>query len=210
MSTGILKARFAVMRDVETLSKTRKNKHHDYYYSGHDDVTDALRPAFNEHGILQTVSVVESTRDESGLLRVKVLIRWTCVEDDSFHEVFSLGEVDGKGRAVQAGQAVSYAVKVAQLKNFMLDGGAPDPEATHGDERADKRGSDRPVPVAPKVEVADQQVDLLLDQYKEITNKLELSNLRRSISSLVSGLTDVQHAKLEEADHEAQARVSGR
>jgi len=130
-----------VMVRVERVLKDRQNPHHKYLYIGHDDVSLALRKAFVEVGIVQTVSIKNATRLEGGAFGMVVNVRWTDAEKpESFIEVESYGESSGEGKTgkftpqpQQVGIALSYAVKCAQLKNFCLVGDdTPDVEAQHG------------------------------------------------------------------------------
>lgn len=127
----------AVMQRVEKVRKDLENKHHNYNYVGHDDVTIALRTAFVEVGIVQTVTILEAMRLEGNALGMRVGIKWTDVEDGSSVDVESYGEsqAGGKGgpQPQMVGIALSYAVKCAQLKNFCLVGDdTPDVEEQHG------------------------------------------------------------------------------
>lgn len=127
----------AVMGRVEKVRKDLENKHHNYNYVGHDDVTIALRTAFVEVGIVQTVTILEAMRLEGNALGMRVGIKWTDVEDGSSVDVESYGEsqAGGKGgpQPQMVGIALSYAVKCAQLKNFCLVGDdTPDVEEQHG------------------------------------------------------------------------------
>lgn len=131
----------AVMQRVEKIRKDLENPHHKYRYIGHDDVTIAVRTAFAEVGIVQTVSIIEALRLDGGALGMRVRIRWTDAETaDSFVEVESYGESGGEGKSgkftpqpQQVGIALSYAVKIAQLKNFCLVGDdTPDVDEQHG------------------------------------------------------------------------------
>lgn len=127
----------AVMQRVEKVRKDLENKHHNYKYLGHDDVTIALRTAFVEVGIVQTVNILEAMRLDGNALGMRVGIKWTDVEDGSSIDVESYGEsqAGGKGgpQPQMVGIALSYAVKCAQLKNFCLVGDdTPDVEEQHG------------------------------------------------------------------------------
>src|SRR5690606_21937067 len=96
-------------------------------------------------------------------LRVRVRITWTALEDGSYQAVDSWGETTVKNKSgrpdgVEVGQALSYAVKVAQLKNFMLVGGLiPDAEESHGERepaREEPRRDTQRAPAPEKEEVA--------------------------------------------------------
>ena len=128
----------AVMRDVERLAKTGHHKYHKFAFLGHDDVTQAVRRAFVTHGIVQTVSVLDTVR-ANDMVGVRVSIEWVNMDEPSERvmiEAYGESGVGGKGgpNPQQVGQAVSYAVKNAQLKNFCLVGDdTPDSDLSYSD-----------------------------------------------------------------------------
>lgn len=214
---GILRAMHEVMKDVTGVRKDRVHPRHSFKFVGHDDVTEALREPFVRHGILQLVRVVDQARDENGVVRVSVAIQWICVHDGSDFSVTTFGESnpvitkDGKVLTddLQIGKAVSFAVKTVQLKTFMLVGGFPDNEAT-SPELERKPEQQRPTPVAPKRQLSDEQLRMMVQEYSGIETKEALQDMRRAVQAYVSGLTDNQHRELEAADRAAQERVAGR
>ncbi len=116
----------AVMKKVERLVKGGHHKYHKFSFLGHDDVTQAVRRAFVEFGIVQSVSVLETVRDND-MFGVRVGIEWVNMDEPTERvmvEGYGESGVGGKGgpNPQQVGQAISYAVKVAQLKNFCLVG----------------------------------------------------------------------------------------
>lgn len=213
---GIILAMHKVMSEVRGVDKDRKNDKHGYKYTGHDDVSWVLSQAFVRHGIVQGVSVKEYERHDSELLTVRVQVTWTCIEDGTAVVVDTLGEAGmykGEMHSLQYGKAVSYAVKMAQLKNFMLIGGAPDPEQDHGraePAQAPVRVNAEPVARAPEQQAqAQNQLDLLLAEYKSVKDYAGLVELRRAADSLVNTLNDDEYEKLVAADRAAEAEVGG-
>lgn len=213
---GIITAKLAVMAKVKGAKKDRVNKHQGYEYVGHDDVTEALQDAFVEYGIAQSVSVLTTTRDKE-LLSVYISVRWTAEKDGTFEEVQSFAEVTAKAKtgrpdSVEAGAAISYAVKTAQLKNFMLVGGnVPDPEENEGrndapaqrEEKRDTKKSNRP----EKGGVEDAEVSRWLETYSKVGTQEQLDEARQKLGQLANFLTDEQYDRLADADQRAEAFV---
>lgn len=213
-TSGIIRAMHAVMKAVSLVRKDRQHPQHKFKFVGHDDVTEALREPFVEHGIIQCVDLVSQSRDQAGVVRVEVSVVWRSVEDGTYIGVTSFGEsnpvVTRDGRVLtddlQIGKAVSFAVKTIQLKTFMLIGGFPDNEAS-SPEMEQTPAQQRPTPVAPVKESSDEQIRLMVQEYAGITTKEKLGELRRAVGSLLSGLTEAQHTELERADRDAEQRV---
>ena len=140
----------AVMTELKEVGKSRVNQHHKYAFTPHDDVTNLLHDQFVKHGIDQEVSIVGSARLEgSATLQLEVRLRWYNIDDPKdFKEVHSFGHSTPTGKAkgtdyiapddLGPGKALSYAVKIAQLKNFCLIGDGGDLEDDHGKPTAQK------------------------------------------------------------------------
>ncbi len=117
----------AVMQEVRGVAKASTNAHGGYKYAGHEALTDALRDKYVKHGILRTASVVEHIR-QGGLLQLLVKVTWINVDKpEDLYSVQILGESpavtkSGAASPVQAGIALSYAVKNAEFKAFALTG----------------------------------------------------------------------------------------
>jgi hypothetical protein len=114
----------------------------------HDDVTAALRPLYLKHGIDQEVSVMESRQLEGGTTELLVRVAWINI-DDPVDQKCVLGIGHATSHADKAtghlrrddlgvGKALSYAVKMAQLKNFALLSGDEDLE-TAGAKQPEKQ-----------------------------------------------------------------------
>jgi hypothetical protein len=178
----------AVQRRVRFAAKTRVNQHHKYKFIGHDDVTDAVRDAMVEEGIDQEVDVREVVREGSSL-RVMAIITWRSVDDPtSFKTVSTHGEsfsVNSKGTPddVQYGKAVSYAVKTALLKNFMLVGDdTPDNERDHG--RREEPARER---VVERQDDSAEQLALdMVDQMRGCRTLAELDDIGKTLEPVVT------------------------
>lgn len=133
---------------VASLPKERYNQHHRYAFVGHEDVTAVLAPAFVTAGIVQIVDIEKCERLED-VAQVTLQIAWVNVDAPEDRVVVrGFGESQAGGRNKQDGRpllqpqqigvAISYAVKVAQLKCFCLATGenVPDVEEQDGPQRA--------------------------------------------------------------------------
>jgi len=125
----------AIMKDVRGVGKTQFNQHGKYKYAGHEQVTEALRDAYVKHKVVRSASVEKYDRTADGTLQLYVVVEWRCSDNpESFCSVGVLGEAptttsNGKATGQQAGVALSYAVKLAELKRFSLTGDdTPNPE----------------------------------------------------------------------------------
>lgn len=216
-SSGIVRAMAAVMAEVEGVRKDRKGP--GYKYTGHDDVTDVLRDAFIKCGIVQSVSTKDVTLSEFGL-RMTVVVKWTATEDGTCEtsEVPGIAEPilnrDGKNvRPMDLGVGVgmSYAVKYAQLKAFMLVGGVPDAEEPRRGEAPQPR-SNNGATRAPANPVSDEQVALLLTEYSAVNSEAELMKLRIAVGAMIDRLErdGEQYKQLQAADERAASRVAGK
>ncbi len=123
---------------VQSLPKERYNQHHRYAYVGHEDVAAALAPAFVKAGIVQVVDIETCERVPGELVRVVILIAWVNVDDPSDRVVVrGIGESQSGGKGgpqpQQIGVAISYALKVAQLKCFCITTGENIPDVEEQD-----------------------------------------------------------------------------
>lgn len=205
-----------VMSELDSVSKVKQVKHGDKFkYIGHDDVTEALQPLFVKHRIVQKVSMSSLERDPAQqMIRVLVLISWVNIDSPTDeHTVQAFGEscaVNGvregtpRGDDLQIGKAVSYAVKVAQLKNFVLYGDStPDNETEQPKAQARQQE-----PVAPKGEpVADVMIDALIGQYEAVKTRAELDIVRNEVFAVQPRMTQAQEDKLAPFDRMADERT---
>lgn len=181
-----------VMATVDSVRKDRVNTHHGYNYTGHEDVTAALRAAMVSAGIVQTVNLLEHGRLESGAMFAMVEVRWVNVDfPQDYVPAVSYGESGPSGRGgptpQQIGVAVSYAVKWAQLKNFMLLGDeTPDAERYHD--------APPPVPERPDVQVDPGEVQMWISQIENAGSRGEVKQALRKLGEFKQQL-DKETAK---------------
>lgn len=216
----------AVMGRVEKVRKDLENKHHNYKYLGHDDVTIALRTAFVEVGIVQTVTILEAMRLEGNALGMRVGIKWTDVEDGSSIDVESYGEsqAGGKGgpQPQMVGIALSYAVKCAQLKNFCLVGDdTPDVEEQHGPVETARKQEPAPepgwnlsgngsknddAPVEPPAETA--PFAQMIAGFGAVESLRRFDQMMKKCVPLLSSLTPAERKELETVALRARKRLT--
>lgn len=196
-----------VYRDVKALGKSRRNQHFKFDFTPHDDVTDALHDAFVKHGIVQIVDEENIERDPtSGCVRVKLIIAWVNVDNPSEQRVVrAYGEatppVVGKPDDLGVGKAISYAVKYAQLKTFMLTGDSADLEESAGESREDSK----PAAAAPPPDSS--TVEQYAAKYAAVETNEQLLEVRKAVGAIVKTLTQEQSKHLGSLDAEASKRV---
>jgi hypothetical protein len=195
----------AVMEDLQgvELVKTQGLK---FKIIQHDDVTSALRPLYLKHGIDQEVSVMESKQLEGGTTELKVKIVWVNIDDPTDSKaVFSYGHATSHADKqtghlrrddLGVGKALSYAVKMAQLKNFALLSGDSDLET-------ESAKDSKPVEMVPAAEV-ERVMNLLAAALTPQAFKLAAEE-----AALISGrITPEQTRVMGHAWTAAKARVS--
>lgn len=117
-----------IMRAVNGVARERTNKAKGgYAYAGYDDVNDALRPLFVEHGVVRVANALKLDVLEGGTVSVMVQVCYVDIEDSSELVVpmVALQPSQTSAKTVEAqqiGQAISYAVKNVELKLFALTG----------------------------------------------------------------------------------------
>lgn len=116
----------AVMELLDYVCKESKKVNNQYSFVSHDAVTAAVRAQMVDQGLVCLVTVIEHSQDGN---RTDATIRAKIVNIDDpsdFVEVDSFGfGVDTQDKG--PGKAISYALKYALLKTFMLETG-DDPE----------------------------------------------------------------------------------
>lgn len=205
-SLNIYQRLHRIRSEVQTIEKSGKHKH--FAYAKHDDVTATLAPLYLKYGVDREVSITETGRIGS-VLSVRGWIKWVnidnpddCKQVGIFAEGVDVGFRQGgepniDGLAV--GKAISYAVKIAELKNFCLVG-----ESTPDNERA-AIGAPPAVTVSPTSE----DYKNLKQLYESCATEPELVAIRKMVSPLVLGkaLSQEQIAELSKLDHEAKGRI---
>jgi hypothetical protein len=194
-----------VKREVDSVDKAGKHQQ-GFAFMKHDDVTAALSGLFVKWGIDREVSVKETTRFEN-ILQMVVEVSWVNIdkpEDRKSVLVYTEGvnvmkRDGGENRdGLASGKALSYAVKMAELKNFCLVG-----DTTADNERSGSFAS------APDVPPPSTEEYVKLKQlYESCSTKDELTAIRGMLSPLVQQkkLTDEQVKELSKLDADAKVR----
>jgi hypothetical protein len=182
----------AVMKAVHGVAKNAHNPQGNYKYAGHEQVTAALRDEYVRFGIVRTASV-ESYSREHGTVSMLVLVRWASVDAPAdCVEVRMLGECppvtkSGVPTGQQAGIALSYAVKMAELKAFALT----------GDTTPDNEDNDR----------TNEQAEDFLRQFEECTTVQEIEALSLEVRGAGQAVSSYRKELLK-ARADAMGRVS--
>lgn len=191
-----------IRADVQTVEKAGKHKH--FAYAKHDDVTATLAPLYLKYGVDREVSITQTGRIGS-VLSVTGKLRWVNIDNPSdckevgiFAEGVDVGfrtggEPNIDGLAV--GKAISYAVKMAELKNFCLVG-----EATPDTDRTS-------IGVAPTPPSGEDYAKLK-QLYESCSTEAELKAIRGMLMPLVQSksLSNEQISELSKLDHQAKER----
>lgn len=110
----------AVMDEVGFIEKREAKQGMKYDYIAHDDVAAALRPALIKHGIVVFPTITNHAKDGN---RTELTVDVTFInasQPDDRLTVQAIGYgVDGQDKG--PGKAMSYAVKYACMKMFMLN-----------------------------------------------------------------------------------------
>lgn len=138
----------AIMKAVHGVGRTRTHAHKKYQFAGYDDINEALRPLFAEHGIVRVARAAKVTLAEQGTLIVECEVSYVDADDGSSVAIPMVAVQPSQTtqksvEAQQVGQAISYAVKNIELKLFALTGnpdsddvsstqGTPAPATTDG------------------------------------------------------------------------------
>jgi hypothetical protein len=186
-----------VKRDVSGVDKRGKHTQ-GFRFVTHDDVTAALSGLFVKYGIDRRVSVLEATR-EGQLLKTHVEVSWINIdrpEDRKSVNVYAEGvDPSSKGfiDGLSSGKAISYAVKMAELKNFCLVGDSA---------QDNERSAPRELQQAPSA----SEYDTLRERYKSCSTLDELKAIRTEVSKALSQLTKEQGLELQNLDLQAKER----
>lgn len=127
-TTNIYQRLNAIMKVVRGVGKHGHNKHGGYSYAGHEAITDAVRDQYVKQGVVRTASVIDHQLLDGGTVMVKVKVSWVCTDNPISRLDVDMVAVQptqtklGGLTAQQMGQAVSYAVKNAELKCLSLTG----------------------------------------------------------------------------------------
>lgn len=201
-----------VMRDVRSVDRSAKHQK-GFSYSGHDAVTDAIRDAMVTYGIVSYPTVTKRERSPDGsALCLDVDVFYVNVEDpdDRFvvsvvGESFSMAKDRASGHpigeSVQAGIALSYAQKCADLKVFRLVGDkTPDAEK--------EKGQETPT-AAQKPDLTEAEMEALLRGLEAATDAAGLTIARANGSEFAKtrNISAEQMATLSKATLAAVNRI---
>ena len=193
-----------VKRDVSGVDKRGKHTQ-GFRFVTHDDVTAALSGLFVKYGIDRRVSVLDATRDrhegkDSQLLKMNVEVSWVNVDKPDDRKSIcvyaegidpsSKGFIDG----LSSGKAISYAVKMAELKNFCLVGDSA---------QDNERSAQRELQQAP----SSGEYDSLKESYQSVTTVDELKATRARVASVLDQLSSAQRIELQNLDLQAKERT---
>lgn len=170
----------------------------------HDDVTSALRPLYIKHGIDQEVSILESRQLEGGCTELLVEVQWVNVDEPAdLKRVVSIGHATStqKDKAtglmkrddLGVGKALSYAVKMAQLKNFALLSGDGDLEQEQAQ---------------PPKQVAVAEVERVLNRLSTAQTPEQFKVAAEEAAAIAGGVTKEQSELMSKAWSAAKERVS--
>ena len=194
----------------------KKGKHaQGFAFLKHDDVTAALSGLFVKFGIDRAVDV-ERVEQRENILDMWVLVSWVNVDDPDDRKTVRMyaegvniirqnGGVNRDGLA--SGKALSYAVKMAELKNFCLVGDTtPDAERSGGSFGGSFDSAQQVA--AP----TDDEYKQLCQLYKDCPTFEEFQAIRKMVTPLVhqGKLSKEQGAELSRLDNEANVRLKGK
>lgn len=154
--TGLIYAAIpAIMKDIPSIAKDRRNKEQGYQFRGIDEVYAAVNPILAKHGVFMRAEVQSVTREErpsksGGVLAfVQVRVRYYFVAADG-SSVFtdSLGEgMDSGDKATP--KSMSIAQKYAILQMFCVPtADAKDPEHDSPEPAPKPKPTPKPRPAA--------------------------------------------------------------
>ena len=210
----------AVMRQVRGVSKGSENTQGRFRYAGHEAVTEALRGAYVEHGLVRSANVTKCEVIGAGTVLLTVEVSWINVDDPGDRHTVTIPGLQGSTLKsglpthMQIGMALSYSVKNAEFKIFSLTG---DDSLDSEDDRAEPH--DRPDEYADwngnaaRPASRDEASDLALgylSRFNECQSKADVEKLKAEIRgnwSAVRGVPDFGEAVVVQSK-KALARVS--
>lgn len=192
----------AIKREVHGVDQRGKHTH-GFRFAKHDDVTHALSGLYVKHGVDREVTVDQVDR-VGPVLAMWVRVTWVNVDnpmDRKSVKVFSEGVDSGKRKdgsdnidGLASGKAISYAVKLAELKNFCLVG-----DSTLDSEEA---------PPLQAAVPTDTEFLQLCENYTSAKTQEQFQDARKAVAPVVTRLTAEQSAMLSKLDHQAKERIA--
>lgn len=162
----------AIMNEVGSIGKDRKNAQQGYNFRGIDDMYNAIHPLFKQHQVFITSTVLDSKREErqtksgTGLIYSIVRVQFTfwTVDGSKIESVMEGEGMDSGDKATN--KAMSVALKYALMQMFLI----PTEELKAMDPDAESHE------VAPKQDAAiydDGNIRIVADDYRKPTNDIE-------------------------------------
>jgi hypothetical protein len=163
----------AIMSEIPSIGKDRKNTGQGYNFRGIDDIYNFIQPLLAKHSVFMTAEILDDRHEErqsksGGVIMYRVLkMRYSFVASDgSSVATDAVGEGMDSGDKASA-KAMSIAQKYAILQMFLVPTeDAKDPEV------------DSPE-VAPKAKPAPAPVELVTDGQRVVLAKL-LDDMQRA------------------------------
>lgn len=159
----------AVMEDV---TYVQKNKVIDGKYSvvTHDQVTSKLRPAMVKHGVLGRPESFETTQNGNRTELTGFYIFESVDDKSDYIAVPMVGYgIDNQDKG--PGKALSYAVKMALLKTFMLETG--DGEDPDTDQKTEHNTKAEPGAVQKSAQDVKTVLDMALSMCENVDDVIE-------------------------------------
>lgn len=162
----VVQALNAVMRDVQAVGKEGRNQKQGYNFRGIDAVTNAVGPAFREHGVVPMPCVIDerwdnySTTTGTAMVSCKLKVRFIFhgPEGDTV-EACVWGEASDSGDKGTS-KAHSVAYRTALLEALCIPTDEPDP-----DSQSHERAVPAPPPAKPLENLDDLFSASMLDRF---------------------------------------------
>jgi hypothetical protein len=163
----------AIMLEIPSIGKDRKNTGQGYNFRGIDDIYNFVQPLLAKHSVFMTAEILDDRHEErqsksGGVIMYRVLkMRYSFVAaDGSSVATDAVGEGMDSGDKASA-KAMSIAQKYAILQMFLVPTEEPkDPEIDNHE-------------VAPKAKPAPAPVELVTDGQRVVLAKL-LDDMQRA------------------------------
>lgn len=159
----------AVMTEVTYIQKCQKKMNGQYTFVKADDVIAKLRQPLLDNGIVVVPTVTRSEQD-GNRTSVSISIAFVCIDtpNDRFEVEYPGHGLDNQDKGI--GKAITYAMKYALLKTFMLETGDEDDNEAHTVEYV--------APVVPAAPVIAEPVAILLSKFPESEHSILLKYIK--------------------------------
>lgn len=173
----------AVMGSLHGVARTKTHPTKKYAFAGYDEVNEALRPLFVEHGIVRAAGASKVTVGDGGTIIVECEVRYFDAQDGSSITIpmVAVQPATGKPDAQQVGAAISYAVRNVELKLFALTGN-PDSDDISAAQRE---------PIAEPAYVVQSRAKELLTMLQAAETEREIVDLNATIKAEWADLANV-------------------